>query len=233
MASKWTKLAAVVLVVVTGIAVAALLIRARSGLPGYQGRSLAGWLNDCEKDEPNPEARVAVITILTNNLPWAVRSLDYDPKPKRARDVAIYSKMPQAARRSPLLMEMLTRDRDSMKLVMAANAFEVAGPEAKAAVPELTRLMLNTNREFASLHALRALSYIGAAAQGPLEMVLTNASYPFRVKAVRLLAPAGPSGCTHLLRLVMNDPDSALRTAATNTLVSRGFNPDEVFRSSD
>ena len=109
----------------------------------------------------------------------------------------------------------------------AISGFEILETNCAAAVPQLTRLMGDTNYAFT---ALRCLIGIGKPAETPVCQALTNRSPEIRRFAASQLAWVTDDIDVYLARLAgpLHDPDAAVRFAAVQALGMQTPYPDEV-----
>jgi HEAT repeat protein len=105
--------------------------------------------------------------------------------------------------------------------------FEVLGTNCASAVPELTRLMQDTNHTFT---ALRCLVGIGKPAEVPVCQALTNQNPEIRRFAAEQLACVTDDIDVYLARLngPMNDADGIVRFAAVQALGLQTQYPKEI-----
>lgn len=162
--------------------------------PEYNGKKLSEWLmiynshNQLEEELPANVAAEAVRRIGTNALPSLVRWLSYNDKGWRRKVRRAIVNTPDFIR-SPL--EAFFRlPRDWQPDATAVAGFQILGPRAVPAIPELIRLAHDTNHPAICLKAVQSLACIGEEG-----------------KSVLWSAPA------------LNSPDPAMRRAATNALM--------------
>jgi HEAT repeat protein len=163
-----------------GLALAsALLIFLRyNPEPSYAGRSFSQWctlqaeLTQAGGSETESrEAIRAIRRIGTNGLPILLRSLRDSSLSQKLRGLA--NRLPAALSRSRLLRLALTGDR-----VDPSAVFQILGPQASPAVPELAALLRATNRPDIASEAAACLAAIGPAGAPALVEALGNPRLP-------------------------------------------------------
>jgi len=199
--------------------------------PSYRGRTLPQWVKryqdaesllyarDTEKEKA--ESKEAVLDLLSKNTSTVVSYFSHDPGEYLQRRNTQIQFVPRFLMLPAWrFLGWFAPDRGSDLSGAAMQAFRIAGPQADFAVPELKRLMLGTNK-YGSFAASVSLTYIGEAARGPLEEVITNRTHPFRFHAVTAVAglPGGRTAASNVLSIALQDPDRQVREVATNVLV--------------
>jgi hypothetical protein len=207
------------------LAAAAVLIVRRNAEPACAGRSLTEWVQiylTLDEGAPSAQAeqvQAAIRQIGTNSLSTLVQWLAYDPAPRRTKVAGTARHLPAPVRHSRLLRPFLV-DQSEERANTAATALRVLGPAAGPAIPELTRLMNDTNSLLVSRRAIWVLARTGKEALLPLTAVLDNRQHPNRAFAVSCLADLGTNAAPAIPKLtqLLEDPDRAVRARATNTL---------------
>jgi HEAT repeat protein len=122
----------------------------------------------------------------------------------------------------PGLMGMLDDREDPSVRITAAKALELYGEHAKKAVPLLARVINRGDKEYilAILHTIQGIGTDAAPALPNVAWILRDREQPtsVRVEAAQTLGRFGPLAKSHLavLRNIMiNDPDEAVRNAAS------------------
>jgi HEAT repeat protein len=192
--------------------------------PSYRGRTLTSWLQQCwdapgNEVERRSEAEVAIRTIGAE---------------KAMRHLVVMAETQDGPVRSWIIRKngkwnirfLKMREADLTQQLGIAG-FEVLGTNCAAAVPQLTRLMEDTNHAFT---ALRCLVGIGEPAETPVCQALTNRSPEIRRFAASQLAWVTDDIDVYLARLggPLNDPDTTVRFAAVQALGLQTEYPNEV-----
>ncbi len=129
----------------------------------------------------------------------------------------------EAATVVPALAGVLD-DVDLDPRIAAAKALAAYGPDAAAAVPALTERLNKGDAEFriAAMKAIEAIGTEGAPALPELAKALGNIDPRVRGEAARVLGRFGPlaRGYVDDLRKLSDDPDSAVRRAASGAVLS-------------
>src|ERR1043166_359150 len=108
--------------------------------PEYGGKRLSEWVQNLTYEPPYGEAHEAVLHVGTNAIPYLLKWIQYEPAGWRA---SLYGTM------NLVLNEFVWHlpDKKNVRAEGARHAFRSLGPKAKAAVPDLTRIML-TSKSF-------------------------------------------------------------------------------------
>jgi HEAT repeat protein len=216
-----------------GIAVVLIVMLLREREPHYKGRSLSQWialLNNSERDGPQHEAEGAVRHIGTNALPFLLRWIQYKEQPWRTRVGTLCYKFPEKVA-GPLSRLVVGRGRERQD--EAFSALYVLGPEAKAAIPILTRLAVN--HTFVTEPAMIVLAHIGNEGLPPILTVLTNPGNPDRILAVIALSDDSAkftfnqSAEAALIRC-LDDPDRELAFRAAGLLCCHNLEKERVLQ---
>ena len=141
--------------------------------PQYNGRRLSEWLRNqppapVSPLDPNPQW-TAVNAIGTNALPWLLKWVQYKPKAwrKLLRSVGEMTGWPR-----------VQRDHNRELVYDAWLGFQFLGPKARAAVPELSRMLNNPRDPGSAFEAAGALGEVGVEALPVLITALTNGECP-------------------------------------------------------
>ncbi len=209
--------------------------------PAYQGRSLSSWLADFDKDlAKNPrwgsvpfivrdvtrvdqKAVEAVRQIGTNALPFLLSWVNYEVPAWNTKLKALLKRA--GISWSPGL------DKES-RAARAQLAFEILGPRAEAAIPELAQLTDDSRASIPARRAILALSCLGQAAVPPLVSLITNETrhLELRLRALESIAWMGTNARPAVPALIqcLKDPDSHVRSFAASNLGKLGGNPELV-----
>jgi len=178
--------------------------------PSIDGKRLSVWLDQYQKSIPKPEydgdpqmrarAEKAVRKLGTNSIPWLLVELN-------AKEATRGNELPTNFYSG----EAITRRW------LAATAFEILGPVAKDATPNLVPLL---NDQQTSYTAATALGGIGVESIPVLTQALTNSHATARESAVRVLGLFGPKAQSAVPAVVKctRDSDASVRGFAAFAL---------------
>lgn len=173
--------------------------------PSYQGRLLGSWLQDLRSESPETRAvaAVAIRQIGTNAIPTLLATIRI-PEAKLEERVSLMVER--------LFPGVLTEIPDPGEhLYRALAGFEVLGPIANPAIPELDRMLSlsNSPEKFAW-----ALGSLGEEGIGRLVVALTNDQKHIKLAAINALG-SWASNATTVAALVrqLDDPDFSIRLA--------------------
>jgi hypothetical protein len=183
--------------------------------PEYGGKKLRGWLElylqpfdrfrDCQ------EAAAAVRHIGTNGLPWLLKWTDYEPPGWKRM---LWTNAPSTARRSGHF-GLLNRPEELNWL--ARFGFEILGPQASPALPEVQQRMMDWGKPWRASVAMQIYTEIEGAGGIPvLVSALGSTNVTCRQSAAFCLATLGTNGAAAapVLRNTLNDPDPVVRRVA-------------------
>ena len=169
--------------------------------PFTGGRPLSDWVVQVASTDigsPRYQEAVNAIQIIgTNALPFLVTWVK-EAKPRTLSNGD----------------EVATREA-----MAAPTAFALLGRDAEPAIPDLTKVLTNSN-PIASACAAHALAKIGRAGLNPLTSALTNLNPTVRRNAAEYLLFMGTNALPAIpaLRTATNDPDPTVRKPAAITL---------------
>ncbi len=205
----------------TAALVGTIAFFSRDDAPRSQGRSVAKWLMTYyESDRPNhhpqgPAAATALRAIGTNALPCLLAWIRYEAPPWH-RNIARV--MPGRIGNSRPARATLYRGHH--RAAAAQKGFQLLGTNAVGAIPELSRMARDQSQPQTAKRAIEILSGLGPEAFPVMEAALADTHRPFRESiavclAVNTVRHVGTNACLSPLREAMNDPDPALRAAAS------------------
>jgi hypothetical protein len=163
------------------------------------------------------EAAEAVRHIGTNALPWLLKWTDYEPsawKMMLAANAPAAAWMPGSLRSACLWL--LNRRADDLDW-LARFGFEILGPQARPALPEVQRRMADWGRPTRASIAMQIYTHIeGPDAVPALVSALVNTNAKSRQSAAFCLATLGTNGApgAPMLRNSLSDPDPVVRRFA-------------------
>lgn len=206
--------------------------------PRYEGRSLYEWLLLYAKSanrEAAPgmgqQATAAVRSIGTNALPCLLRWLRYQPSPARDSIWALLEKLPAPISQSSFVASL--RDDAAIRFQLAASGFVILRAQAEPAIPELTRLVNDTNNPYASQQASYCLTFIGEDALPPLLIALADSTFPYRSQVagslgsiLRQTAGTNLAPALFLLGQCATNKDDNLASAALDALGRIALRPE-------
>jgi len=140
--------------------------------PSNGGRTLSEWLG-CLATTAQPvpsqeeEAEEAIRHIGTDALPYLLKWIQYErPAWKKALNRITGGRLGK--------YDLLLEHKDETRAEQAEEAFRALGPEAcAAAIPELLRLMNDSNRSWGAGRAMFALTRMGTNARPALPALIT------------------------------------------------------------
>jgi hypothetical protein len=189
--------------------------------PEYSGRKLREWLKlyvqSGDRFSNGQEAAEAVRHIGTNALPWLLKWTNYEPPGWK---IMLLTNAPAAARRPGYLrsayLRLLNRPADDLNW-LARFGFEILGPQARPALPEVQRRMADWGKPWRASRAMEAYTEItGPGAVPVLVSALLSTNANCRQSAAFCLATLGTNGAAAApaLRNALNDQDPVARRFA-------------------
>lgn len=153
---------------------------ARRSEPVYQGKTLSEWLDvyalagsERVPWEQRAHAIDAIRAMGTNALTNLLAWIRYEPADWQNQLESVIQ--PDGFTR--YLQPLTYNNRQMWRGVAAQRGFEILGPIASPAIPELTAVINDTNAHFSAPLALSALAHLGEDAIPPIMRVLTNANH--------------------------------------------------------
>jgi len=199
-----------------------------SGEPSYGGKRLSEWVELLPADaSPNgkSEAEGAVRHIGTNALPFLLDWIQVEPSLLRIKFEAPVNKF--LKRINPawsLSMKKYLRARNAMK------ALQALGPQAKAVIGELSRLLNDTNAPRTMYRAACAMPYLGKDALPVMIGALRSQHEVIRRLAASKLEGLGTNARPAVPELIgfLNGPDEHIAYGASYALACCGVEPKLV-----
>jgi len=143
--------------------------------PEYNGKKLSEWLA-LQRDRPE-EASDAIRAIGTNGLPVLVGWTEHQVPAWRYKLARPFSNFPGFVYRDALV-NFLINGKSQLRSFNSVFAFRVLGTNASAAIPELSRSVMDA-RNHERQSAAKALAYIGGRdALAPLLAALEDKTAP-------------------------------------------------------
>jgi len=143
--------------------------------PSYGGRNLSQWvarIDGTAKSDTTKEAAEAIRHIGTNALPYLLKWIQYERPPWKN---ALHRITGGRLERYDFLLD----HKNEIRAEHAMKAFRVLGPQACGAIPELLRLMNDSNRSWSAGRATFTIVGMGTNARPVLPTLiamLTNDS---------------------------------------------------------
>ena len=193
----------------------------RDSEPSFDGHSLsywAGFYSDESQDRyGSPELRAAATDALrhigTNALPHLLKWLDYDPRPWRADQIIRHVRL-SLTTSNPSLRQHLSRDPRLDRFNEATFALLALGPQARPAMPDLVRMLNETNSFDFSTPATSVLVGIGDDAIP----ALTAATSPQSPNRQRILSSISLMATNQTVAAIYAPIAPTLPTMASNVL---------------
>jgi hypothetical protein len=211
------------------LALATLWQFGRDREPSYRGRTLSEWAElagPASLWKDSDEEVQAVRAIGTNALPTILKWISYQPSPSRKKMAALMEHLPSG----------LTSDSVSFaeeRAGCAVTVFHILGPQARVAIPELSRLALTAPDEIRASRCMIALTHLGPEALPSALALITNGPPHTRYWAMLTLYEFGTNAAAAVPVLVecLNNPDNYIAGAAADTLAGFGSLRSVVVRS--
>lgn len=215
------------------VAVSAILLLGHNHQPVYMGHSLSYWVrvlgawnagNDLVDLKEHDAAEAAIRLADSNAVPYLVKWFEDEGKDPISRTT------------SRLLLSINTSWYLSYAPVIrsagAGQALPLLGPEAKSAIPELTRIMNDPSNSTLAQRAIMILPHLGPEAVPPLAATLTN-QYPYRLLVVNCIPPLGTNARPLIPELIqlLGDKDELLASMAATALGQLKLEPALVLPS--
>jgi hypothetical protein len=151
-----------------------VVVAARDQEPSYQGKRLSEWVRGAGPTRgtgifsfyPNAGEAEAIKAIGTNALPYLLNWIGGQPPTQRSRLLGHLRKL-------PLLSSVVPKEERTVSASDAAAGFCALGPQARGAIPKLTRILDNSNYNYPGV-AASALGGIGKDAIPALLELVTN-----------------------------------------------------------
>jgi HEAT repeat protein len=205
-----------------GILAAFLLVAVSPSLlhwrePGYEGEKISYWLRQIRIPGQERAARAALKHIGPDALPWILPML-------RAKDSKFKIKLEEWADRQPLIELQFKHANEEW--FRGVQAIQILGPQAKAAIPELSRMLKDPD---VATFVAQALAGIGPEGLPPLVQALTNQNATIRSAALLGLSELGTNAEPVLSVIIaaVQDTNASVWHAALEAVVRAGENrPD-------
>jgi hypothetical protein len=187
--------------------------------PSYNGRSLSSWLERFHTPEgllaDPPEAGDAIRHMGTNAVPFLLECLRYEGISTKSR---FFGAIRDLLRRCGIASDT---PAGQTRAFHAQCALIALGSNANIAVPELVRLMNDTNAPRTAYSAAIILTSIGTKEAFPAVLtVLTNQQHLARVAVALNMHRMRTNALPAVPALVqcLHDPETFVRHGATNAL---------------
>ncbi|MCX6929420.1 MAG: HEAT repeat domain-containing protein [Verrucomicrobia bacterium] len=221
-------------------AAAALIITlCRDPQPYYNGRSLQEWIKvyarpDWYSPGAQADAEKAIVQIGTNAIPFLVKWIAYKPHPSRTKQFAatIIPMLPLVRDFPPAKHWLYGGDPREFRANAAAEAFDIFGPSASFAIPELAKLAHSSTDPGPADRAVDALANIGPLAFPAVLGVVEDRHAEARFYAVTAIQSFGTNARPAVPILIASLTNSALASAAAETLGHLKLEPSQLCRCS-
>lgn len=192
--------------------------------PRYAGHPLSYWVRSLALPKTPGSHRLAEAAVRaagTNAIPYLVNWIQ---KEHPGRLATAYDKLLWKIKPSLYFSHASGFEGEG-----AAIALRILGPEAKDAIPALTKIMNDTERYTASQRAAATMPYLGAEALPPLAAVITNQPYlgHYIINHIYLMGTNARPAVPLLLR-ILNDKQDIRAAAAADALGKLTLEPDSV-----
>jgi HEAT repeat protein len=169
------------------------------------------------------EAEAAIQAIGTNAIPLLLKWIHAEQSSGSRRLHAAINKLPSTVGPSAFLyLHSLATPRDQKRALAAIVAFSVLRSQATPAVPELTRLVNDTNSPQTARYATIALAWIGTNALPSLVIALTSEDRGVRETAASafhvITAPRGSTNLFPAVLQLLQKTDGPARERGTEAL---------------
>ena len=181
---------------------------------GYRGRAASEWINDIDQGRWGAWDEAPIRAIGTNTIPASLKWISYEESPLRNRIGKLVGVV------SPALGTRLACN-PGWRANRVVCVFRILGPEARAAIPELTRLARTSSDPARADRCVNSLGFIGPDAAPSLLSLVTNSPTHTRCAAIWKLADFGTNAVAAVpaLRLALTDTDPYVVNAARNALL--------------
>jgi hypothetical protein len=199
--------------------------------PQYKGRTLSAWGAEFRFSRAGTaahrEAEAAICEIGTNALPFLLARVRYERPRWKGVAEDIVRKLPQGDR---LVNDELHFWLEWDPHENALACFEVLGPKAKAAIPELNWMMTNSPTSLVPWKAATSLASIGGEGLPSLVAVMTNQGNRgfLREVAAHAIGGMGSNAAVAVPALVgcLLDTDSGVARSSAIALGRLGLQPE-------
>jgi HEAT repeat protein len=198
---------------VIGLLIIAWIVAAISGArePEYDGKKLTQWLEELRRpSSPSPLARtnamIAIRQMGTNAVPYMVTMLRAKDSRLKAKCVDLLSRL--------RWVNIQFRD-DYLRREDALRGLGVLGPDARAAIPDVAKLL--DDRRHAQMAAY-TLHQIGTEAAPVLVQALNSTNTWARSQAAGFLGASGDAASVPSLIAALKDSDFITKSRAAHAL---------------
>jgi hypothetical protein len=154
----------------------------------YRGRTVSQWLARIDKGHWGAWDEAPIRAIGTNAIPSCLKWISYQDSPVRNRFTNFVERF------SPALGRWLTRRLSALpggRANRVVEVFRILGPQARIAIPELTRLAQTSFEPARANRCVKSLGFIGPDAIPSLLILATNSPPHTRWPAIWKLADFG------------------------------------------
>jgi hypothetical protein len=211
--------AALILAGAALLAVATAVLLLRNPEPRYKGRTLEYWIQ-CNRQSPgDPDAREAIVSITTNNVPLLLQRLTADT----SSEERLAAKVAASLRKNTIIRRFIIDHflyRQRYRAACSVRAFRVSGTNAASAAPEVAQLLNGRYSLMVKTHAILILTEFGPSALPSIRQAMKNPDAHVRGMAVYAAGQLGTNAAPAIPDLVASlaDADYSVRSTATNVL---------------
>lgn len=183
--------------------------------PSYRGHTLSQWLGQ-QKGHWGASLILGedpILAIGTNAIPTILEWISYEPSPLRNKMAGLVERfVPEVRRR--LFFRPVERANDSIRV------FRILGPQARAAIPELTRLALTAADRDRAYRCIESLKHVGPEALSAVLTLASNSPPKTRFRAIVTLPDFGANAAAAVPLLIrcLDDNDRSVANAAEEAL---------------
>jgi hypothetical protein len=209
-------------ILAVGLLAALIITLTRPREPSYQGQGLSHWVHNYVMsgfgvEDEKRQSNDAIKRIGTNAIPCLMAWLRHEEPPWKQEFYQLAEYLPERV-----------RPRPRVQLCYGVPAaFRALGPEARCAVPELTKLANDTNHLIRGALATTSLGYIPLEDVTPLVTVLTNPNLFLRGVAWDAIRSQGTNAAA-AIPLLVQDYKAAPTPFKASTLGAIGRKPELV-----
>jgi len=217
--------------IVAGILAVALSPGERE--PEYGGKKLSEWVNiyvlASAGSRAKGQAQTAVRNIGTNGIPFLLSWIRDDAPAWKLGLLRAGAVVERKWSKGGRILNSMAGNPE-LRSWASVSGFGILGAEAKGAVPDLRTIMLQTEWPMRREEAALSMANVGEAGSCALLDVATNRAFPLMLRGYaiqaldeRWMMPDRPpvvltSAAVPGLVGMLDEPDYALRSAATNVL---------------
>lgn len=206
--------------------------------PSYKGKTLSDWIVSPYRREEGEERREAILRLGTNSIPLLLDWLQQSDRPSLSEKVQEmkYGMLSWLERRKLIKPKdhLWKTDMKGSRRALALRAFEEIGPEGRAAIPALIKMLAtpsaipDTMSETAAVASL-ALSKMAPYSLSPLIEAAASTNDQIYALAAVALASIGPDAKAAIptIQTRYNDKRPEVRVGAAEIVSKLGGDPTQ------